>query len=98
MLFSQAPSNSELQALGMDACDVAEKTCVVWPDCWPAVDAFLRCQTQWRTTAAGVIGLDYGVVLAVLKELGATDVLVALDDVRVIESRALKEINRGNKG
>ena len=31
----------------------------IWPDNWPAVEMFLRCQTQWRTTSAGVCGFDY---------------------------------------
>jgi hypothetical protein len=77
---------------------VAEKTCIVWPECWPAVEAFLRCQTQWRTSFSGVVGLDYNVVLQVLRELNAPDVLQALDDIRALESRALRELNRGDKG
>jgi hypothetical protein len=31
----------------------------VLPENWEAVQMFMRCQTQWRTGMAGLIGLDY---------------------------------------
>ena len=50
-------------------------------------------QTQWRTSSSGVIGLDYGVVLALLSLNGATDPLAVLRDLQVMETRAVELIN-----
>ncbi len=30
----------------------------VWDENWPAVEMWLRLQTQWRTSFGGLIGLD----------------------------------------
>ena len=40
-----------------------EKDFVVLKENWPAVELFLRCQTQWRTSVGGVIGFDYSGVI-----------------------------------
>jgi hypothetical protein len=34
----------------------------VWPENHLSVEAFLKVRTQWRTGAAGAIGLDYPAV------------------------------------
>lgn len=54
---------------------------------------FLDCQTQWRTGGAGVIGLDYGVVLAVANLKKEPDPLAVLRDVQIMEIRAIELIN-----
>ena len=65
----------------------------VWPENMETVQLFLDCQTQWRTTAAGVIGLDYGVVLSLASLTGATDPIGLLRDLQVMEMRAVELIN-----
>lgn len=63
----------------------------VWPENWPAVDLFLRCQTQWRTGGMGsVIGLDYQAVLGVGNMVPTADPLQRMEDLQVIESRVLE--------
>lgn len=59
---------------------------------WPAVTAFLACETQWRvaSTMAGVFctGLDYAGVDAVLRRRGDDDAVFA--GVQEIERGALE--------
>ena len=66
----------------------------VWPECWDVVLLFLRVQTQWRTGASGVVGLDYGVVLAIADRLHPSgDSIALLEDLQVMEIRAAELIN-----
>lgn len=62
----------------------------VWADNWPALDLFLRCQTQWRVGGSGgVIGLDYVAVAAVGSMIPSDDPLARMEDLQVIETRLL---------
>lgn len=71
----------------------------VWPEHEAAVLTFLRCQTQWRTIGEGVIGLDYGVVLGVMRLYDVPSPSTVLEDVQVMESRAVELLNhRPQKG
>ena len=54
---------------------------------------FLRCQTQWRTTMNGVLGLDYGAVAWVLKLYEVEDQRSMLEDLQVMEAAAMVTIN-----
>ena len=54
---------------------------------------FLRCQTQWRTTMNGVLGLDYGAVAWVLKLYEVEDQRSMLQDLQVMEAAAMVTIN-----
>ena len=65
----------------------------IWPENWPAVEMFLRCQTQWRTTMNGVLGLDYGAVAWVLKLYEVEDQRSMLEDLQVMEAAAMVTIN-----
>ena len=75
----------------------APKDFEVWPDNWPAVEMFLRCQTQWRTTAAGVCGLDYTAVLAVFRLYEVEDQPTVLENLQVMEAAAVKILNKESK-
>ncbi len=66
----------------------------VWPDNWPAVEMFLRCQTQWRTTSAGVCGLDYTAVLAVFRLYEVEEPTTVLENLQVMEAAAVKILNK----
>lgn len=65
----------------------------VWEENWPVVQMFLRLQTQWRTTMAGVFGLDYNAVGWVLKLYKVEDQRSMLEDLQVMEAAALLKLN-----
>jgi hypothetical protein len=65
----------------------------VWEENWPVLEMFLRCQTQWRTTMSGVLGLDYAAVAWVLKLYEVEDQRSMLEDLQVMEAAAMVTIN-----
>lgn len=65
----------------------------VWAEHEDVVMTFLRCQTQWRTTMSGVMGLDYGVVLQLLDLYAVGNRQQVLEDLQVMEGRAKELIN-----
>jgi hypothetical protein len=70
----------------------------VWPEHAHALDTFLRCASQWRTGSSGVVGLDYGVVLQVMMLYDVPNRPAVLDEIRLIESRAVELLNRKAAG
>jgi hypothetical protein len=66
---------------------------LIWPETWPAVDLFLKVQTQWRGGASGIIGLDYGAVRWVMQLYGSEDDWELLEDLQVIEARVIERVN-----
>ena len=66
----------------------------MWPEHEDAVLMFLQCQTQWRTSSSGVIGLDYGVVLQMMDLYTVSNRRQTLEDLQVMESRARELINK----
>ena len=65
----------------------------MWEENWPVVEMFLRCQTQWRTTMNGLLGLDYGAVAWLLRLYEVEDPRALLEDLQVMEAAALITIN-----
>lgn len=65
----------------------------MWPEAWPAVDLFLKVQTQWRGGASGILGLDYGAVRWVMELYAAVDPRDLFEDLQVIEARVIETIN-----
>lgn len=59
------------------------------PEAWPAVQAFLRVQTQWRTGPNGLIGLDYQALAWTFTLWSVQDPAAMLADIQVIESEVL---------
>ena len=57
------------------------------------LEMFLRCQTQWRTTMNGVLGLDYGAVAWLFKMYAVEDPRALLEDLQTMEAAALMVIN-----
>jgi hypothetical protein len=70
------------------------KECEVWPEHEDVVMMFLRCQTQWRTTMSGVMGLDYGVILQMLDLYAVDNRQQLMEDLQVMEGRAKQLINK----
>ena len=65
----------------------------VWEENWPVVEMFLRCQTQWRTTMSGVLGLDYGAVAWLFMMYEVKDQRALLEDLQVMEGAVMVSIN-----
>jgi hypothetical protein len=77
--------------------EVKEEHFEVWEENWPAVEMFLRCQTQWRTTMSGVCGLDYTAVQWLFRLYEVKDPPAVLEDLQIMESAAMKILNKENK-
>jgi hypothetical protein len=60
---------------------------------WHAVEMFLRCQTQWRTTMNGLLGLDYGAVAWILRLYEVEDQRAVLEDLQIMEAAAMAKLN-----
>lgn len=89
----------DLKAYGADASVLPERLTKpvefeVWPEHEEAVLLFLRCQTQWRTTSSGVMGMDYGVVLQLMDLYAVEDRRQTLEDLQVMEARARELFNK----
>lgn len=88
----------DLAAYGADISALPEsmrepETFEVWPEHLEALEIFLRCTTQWRTTQAGVIGLDYGPMFQLLDLYAVGNRLQVFEDLQIMEQRAVKLIN-----
>jgi len=86
-------SDAELAALGMLREDVAAAEAIdVWPENWNVVLVFLALMTQWRIGFAGVTGLDYSALVAVMEinEVPRADRRQMFADIRVMEAAALE--------
>jgi hypothetical protein len=72
----------------------------VWDINWPALQAFLACETQWRVVARGMagvlewLGLDYVAADVVLRRLGLDD--EAFEGLQVIEAAAVEVFGEGD--
>jgi len=60
---------------------------------WPALELFLRCQTQWRTTMNGVLGLDYVAVAWLFRLYAVKDKRAMLEDLQIMEAAAMATLN-----
>lgn len=69
----------------------------VWPENWPAVEAFLAVQTQWSIGMAGPTGLDYTRVRAGLELAGMQVTPELFQKLRILESAALSALARKEK-
>jgi hypothetical protein len=72
----------------------APKVFEVWPENWPALELFMRCQTQWRTGPKGLLGLDYGAVLAMANLWSMEHVRDTMTDVQIIEATILEQLSK----
>ena len=71
----------------------APKVFEVWLENWPAVELFMRCQTQWRTGPAGLLGLDYGAVLAMANLWSVGRAREVMSGVQIIEATILAQLS-----
>lgn len=54
---------------------------------------FLRCQTQWRSSVSGVIGLDYAAMRWLFTLYSVEDERALLEDLQIIEGAVLMALN-----
>lgn len=87
-------SQADAAALGVALPEQPVEAFEVWEENWPVVEMFLRCQTQWRTTMNGVLGLDYGAVAWLLRLYEVEDQRALLEDLQVMEAAAMAVLNR----
>jgi hypothetical protein len=69
----------------------------VWPENWPALQAFNAVQTQWSTGFGGPTGLDYQRVRAGFELAGITPTRELFDQLRLIEAAALDVFGKSQK-
>jgi hypothetical protein len=90
------PTAEEMAAAGFAPEDYETDPVELWPENQPAFDLFCMVQTQWRIGMNGATGLDYSPLFVLMDKRGLSgDAWQQLfDDVRVIESAALVEMNK----
>ena len=100
MFYSGSGVNDELladaAAAGITLPErlIKPKDCIIWAEHWPAVELFVRCVTQWRSAASGVMGLDYGVVLQMASLYQIQDLAHVMEDLQIMELHARDLINK----
>lgn len=90
----------DLKAYGADESALpqrlkARQDYAIWAEHEDVVVLFLRCQTQWRTTMAGVSGLDYGAVFAMMDLYDVGNRQQVMADLQIMEAHAKQLINDG---
>ena len=86
-------TQADAAALGIVMPEQPSEDFEVWEENWSVVEMFLRCQTQWRTTMNGVLGLDYGAVAWLFMMYEVNDQRALLEDLQVMEGAAMVTIN-----
>jgi hypothetical protein len=76
---------------------LAPKVYYIWPEHMDVLELFMRCMTQWRCGASGVIGLDYGVVIQMASLYQVQDLASVMEDLQIMELRARDLINKEAK-
>lgn len=90
----------ELEAVGLKPEDVEDNSDQeVWKENWTAFLIFMEIRTQWRVGMNGFTGLDYNVIIAPGGIFDMFDIpkkkrLSLLDDIKVMEDEALKQMSR----
>ena len=73
-----------------DALLTRQEAFDVWPENWPAVEAFLRVQTQWKVGSfGGLMGLDYAGVESAFRMMGVSNTAEMFDTLQVMEAAVL---------
>lgn len=88
------PTAAALRGTGLKPSHYKEPIVEVWPESWPAVELYVRYQTQWLQGPGGPSGLNYAILFADLDRSGfeGEDREDIMDGVRIIEAEVLKSI------
>lgn len=76
--------------------EAVEEHCEVWEDNWDIVIMFLRLQTQWNVSMAGLTGLNYSSVEYLGRLYPAKDPVALFEGLQVMEIKALTCLNKKN--
>lgn len=84
-----------MSAAGLRPEDFGDTRFALWPENEDAINLFCSISTQWRVGMAGPTSLDYNVLFTLmgLKNLSYEKHCELFNDIRVIESEALKAMN-----
>lgn len=87
-----------MRAAGLRPEDYEGDDVEVWPENWPAVEVFVRMNTQWIVGMSGQTGLNYLVLFDLLDRAGyvGPEWDRMFDDVRVLEREALSVMRENN--
>jgi hypothetical protein len=103
-LLHGSSANKELLAdaaafgLALPEAMLAPKVYYIWHEHLDVLNLFMRCMTQWRCGANGVVGLDYGVVLQMASLYQITEDLArVMEDLQIMELHARDLINKEAK-
>ena len=70
----------------------------LWPEHQNVFDLFMRCQTQWRISGLGqVTGFCYDSVLAIAKLYEYDDLKSVIEDLQIMEIKAIEILNKDKK-
>lgn len=83
-----------MAAFGFSLDDLDEQVIEIWPDVAPSLNVFKALNTQWRIGLNGCTGLDYNCIPAVMDLMDIDDRATVFDDIRLMESVALKEMHK----
>lgn len=94
-MYQKEVDEAELASFGMSKEDAAV-TVEIWHENSLAFNVFSNLSTQWRYSMNGVTGLDYNVLPTVLRmmKVARDEWHQIFDDIRIMESAALTEINK----
>jgi hypothetical protein len=76
--------------------EAVEEHCEVWEDNWDIVMMFLRMQTQWNVSMAGLTGLNYSSVEYLGRLYPVKDPVALFEGLQVMEIKALTCLNKKN--
>lgn len=95
-LYATEATKDELAAFGFKPEDYAHERIEIWPENQQAINLFTSISTQWRVGAGGPTGLDYNVLFTRMARMGLSDERYEqlFEDIRVIESEALRILNK----
>ena len=96
-MHKKPPTDSELEAWGLTREDYLndEPEVLLFDESMhQSWEVFCAMQTQWRASVNGVYGLDYNVLPMLFKIYKIDDEEMTLNDVRIMEGQALKEMHK----
>lgn len=96
-MYAPGPSDEELKAIGITREDIHDTSeTEIWPENQQVFDVFKRLGTQWVIGQFGPTGLNYSSVETLMRVMGIQKKrqLRLFDEIRVMESEALHQMNR----
>jgi len=70
----------------------------VFEENWPAVEMFLRLQTQWRVSFGGLVGIDYTAAKWLFDVYSVDDHKEMLEALMIMERSALSALSEDANG